>query len=181
MLKKLLRITGPLQLRRGGLLALLLALSFALMLPGLGYSAEADRPHGLPPADDATYIPQLSGLLNKTLRNHYGQEKELAVLSDGDFFGDVVECFGPAQDERLPFRRLERFREVDRPFQGDSGRPSGTDSVKYPENPVCRGSPQHLFALSKSLFLCGKLESGSLGDHSSPVVTALHDALVHAS
>ena len=32
---------------------------------------------GLPPSEDATYIPKLSGLLNKTLRNHYGQEKKL--------------------------------------------------------------------------------------------------------
>jgi hypothetical protein len=76
MLNKLLRITGPLQLRGGILLALLLVLSFPLLLPG--YSAGADRPHGLPPADDATYIPKLGGLLNQTLRNHYGQEKELA-------------------------------------------------------------------------------------------------------
>jgi hypothetical protein len=76
MLNKLLRITRPLQFRRGILLALLLVLSFAMVLPE--YSAGADRPHGLPPADDATYIPQLAGLLNKTLRNHYGQEKELA-------------------------------------------------------------------------------------------------------
>ena len=35
----------------------------ALLLPG--YSTGAERPHGLPPADDATYIPQLAGLLNK--------------------------------------------------------------------------------------------------------------------
>ena len=76
MLNKLLRIIRPLQFRRGILLSLLLVLSFAMVLPE--YSAGADRPHGLPPADDATYIPQLGGLLNKTLRNHYGQEKELA-------------------------------------------------------------------------------------------------------
>ena len=77
MLNKLLRITRPLPLRQGGLLSILiLLLSLTMMLPG--YSSGADRPHGLPPADDATYIPQLGGLLNKTLRNHYGQEKELA-------------------------------------------------------------------------------------------------------
>ncbi len=75
MLNRLLRITGSMTLRKGGVLPLL-ALSFALLFPG--YSTGADRPHGLPPADDATYIPQLAGLLNKTLRNHYGQEKELA-------------------------------------------------------------------------------------------------------
>jgi len=40
--------------------------------------AAREIPHGLPPAEDATYIPKLGGLLNKTLRNHYGQEKELA-------------------------------------------------------------------------------------------------------
>ena len=77
MLNKLLRITRPLPLRQGGLLSILiLLLSLTMMLPG--DSSGADRPHGLPPADDATYIPQLGGLLNKTLRNHYGQEKELA-------------------------------------------------------------------------------------------------------
>ena len=73
MLNKPLRITRPLPRRGGILLSLLLVLSFAMLLPE--YSAGADRPHGLPPADDATYIPQLGGLLNKTLRNHYGQEK----------------------------------------------------------------------------------------------------------
>jgi hypothetical protein len=77
MLNKLLRITRRLPLRQRGLLSILiLLLSLTMMLPG--YSLGADRPHGLPPADDATYIPQLGGLLNKTLRNHYGQEKELA-------------------------------------------------------------------------------------------------------
>jgi hypothetical protein len=76
MLNKLLRVTRPLQLRRGVLLPILLLLSFTLMLPE--YSAGADQPHGLPPADDATYIPQLGGLLNQTRRNHYGQEKDLA-------------------------------------------------------------------------------------------------------
>jgi hypothetical protein len=76
MLNKRLGITRPLRLHGGVLLPVLLLLSFALPLPV--YSAGADRPHGHPPADDATNIPQMSGLLNKTLRNHYGQEKELA-------------------------------------------------------------------------------------------------------
>ena len=78
MLNTLLRITRSLPLRGGILLPVLVLLSLIMMLPG--YSAGAERPHGLPPADDATYIPQLGGLLNKTLRNHYGQEKELAEM-----------------------------------------------------------------------------------------------------
>ena len=67
---KLLRVGG------GGLVASLFLLSAVLLFPG--GLAGAERPHGLPPADDATYIPQLAGLLNEKLTNHYGQEKELA-------------------------------------------------------------------------------------------------------
>jgi hypothetical protein len=42
------------------------------------YSAAAENTRGLPPADNATYIPKLGGLLNKTMRNQYGQKKDLA-------------------------------------------------------------------------------------------------------
>ncbi len=76
MLNSLLRRIRPFPLRRGSLFVCLFALYMVLLLPG--YSVGVERPHGLPPADDATYIPQLSGLLNKKLTNHYGQEKELA-------------------------------------------------------------------------------------------------------
>lgn len=41
-------------------------------------SAAEESPRGLPPADNATYIPQLGGLLNATMHNHYGQKKQLA-------------------------------------------------------------------------------------------------------
>jgi hypothetical protein len=53
----------------GGLIFLLIISSFA--------SAE-ENPRGLPPSDNATYIPQLGGLLNKTMHNQYGQKKDLA-------------------------------------------------------------------------------------------------------
>ena len=76
MLRSLLRIVRPLPVCRGCLFSFLLVLFLALLLPG--DSTGTESPHGLPPADDATYIPQLGGLLNKKLRNHYGQEKELA-------------------------------------------------------------------------------------------------------
>jgi hypothetical protein len=75
MLKSLMRII-TLPVRGRGVFAFLVALCVALSLPG--YSKAAEKVHGLPPADDATYIPQLAGLLNKTLTNHYGQQKELA-------------------------------------------------------------------------------------------------------
>jgi len=76
MLNQIFRITRPLQFRGTPIFCTLLLLLLALMLPE--YSAAAVGPHGLPPSDDATYMPKLGGLLNKTLRNHYGQEKELA-------------------------------------------------------------------------------------------------------
>ncbi len=76
MLMTRLRMRRSLRLS-GGILSLLIVLTLTLTLPEHA-AAAAERPHGLPPANDATYIPQLGGLLNKTLRNHYGQEKELA-------------------------------------------------------------------------------------------------------
>ncbi len=42
------------------------------------FSSADENPRGLPPADNATYIPRLGGLLNKTMRNQYGQKKDLA-------------------------------------------------------------------------------------------------------
>jgi len=47
-----------------------------MMVPSLSQGEE--NPRGLPPTEDATYIPKLGGLLNKTLHNHYGQKKDLA-------------------------------------------------------------------------------------------------------
>lgn len=55
-----------------------LVLAFGLLPAFCAPAGSAETPRGLPPSDDATYIPRLGGLLNKTLRNHYGQEKELA-------------------------------------------------------------------------------------------------------
>jgi hypothetical protein len=56
-------------------IAILSGLLFILIIP----SAWAeDNPRGLPPADNATYIPKLGGLLNETMHNQYGQKKDLA-------------------------------------------------------------------------------------------------------
>jgi hypothetical protein len=76
MLNQIFRIIKPAPFRRELFFTFLFILSFFILLPA--YSTGSETPHGLPPADDATYIPQLSGLLNKNLRNHYGMEKELA-------------------------------------------------------------------------------------------------------
>ena len=76
MLKRILSIRKPAPLRRELFLSFLFVLSFSILISG--YASASETPHGLPPADDATYIPQLSGLLNKTLRNHYGEKKDLA-------------------------------------------------------------------------------------------------------
>ena len=57
-------------------LPFLRALLFFLLIPV--YSAAQENARGLPPADNATYIPQLGGLLNKTMHNQYGQKKDLA-------------------------------------------------------------------------------------------------------
>lgn len=45
------------------------------------FSSAEENPRGLPPADSATYIPQLGGVRNKTMHNQYGQKKELKVLA----------------------------------------------------------------------------------------------------
>jgi len=41
-------------------------------------SAGEDNPRGLDPWRDATYMPELGGLVNRTLRNQYGQKRDLA-------------------------------------------------------------------------------------------------------
>jgi hypothetical protein len=51
-------------------------LIFLLSVSSL-YPAEENF-RGLPPAANATYIPQLGGLLNKTMHNQYGQKKDLS-------------------------------------------------------------------------------------------------------
>jgi hypothetical protein len=48
-----------------------------ILLPLLCATAE-ENPRGLPPADNATYIPRLGGLTNETMHNQYGQKKDLA-------------------------------------------------------------------------------------------------------
>lgn len=76
LLTRILHGIKPAPFRRGWLFALLFA--FLLGIGLAGYAAASETPHGLPPADDATYIPQLAGLLNKKLTNHYGEQKDLA-------------------------------------------------------------------------------------------------------
>lgn len=76
MLNRILRIIKPAPFQRKRLFPFFFVLSLSLFLPG--YSVGSETPHGLPPSEDATYIPELSGLLNKKLTNHYGEEKDLA-------------------------------------------------------------------------------------------------------
>lgn len=49
---------------------------WVLFLPLWAWADE--NPRGLPPAENATYIPRLGGLRNETMRNQYGQKKDLA-------------------------------------------------------------------------------------------------------
>jgi hypothetical protein len=53
-------------------------LGFILLVITPFASSADENPRGLPPAENATYIPQLGGILNRTLLNHYGQKKDLA-------------------------------------------------------------------------------------------------------
>lgn len=62
--------------KKQGILVFLLGMLSLLIIPALASAGENTR--GLPPADNATYIPQLGGLLNKTMLNQYGQKKDLA-------------------------------------------------------------------------------------------------------
>lgn len=45
---------------------------------GIGPAMAAERPHGLEPADDMPYIPDLGGLRVKTFKNQYGQARHLS-------------------------------------------------------------------------------------------------------
>jgi hypothetical protein len=76
MLNQILRIIKPAPFRRKNLLPFFFVMALSILLPG--YSVGSQTPHGLPPSENATYIPELSGLLNKKLTNHYGEEKDLA-------------------------------------------------------------------------------------------------------
>jgi hypothetical protein len=42
------------------------------------YADVSPTSHGLPPANDMTFLPHLTGLRNKTFHNHYGQKKQLS-------------------------------------------------------------------------------------------------------
>jgi hypothetical protein len=53
-----------------------LMMLFLFLIASSSGGEETSR--GLPPSDDATYIPKLGGLLNETMHNYYGQKKDLA-------------------------------------------------------------------------------------------------------
>jgi hypothetical protein len=54
-------------------------LLFSLALCALVHvPAWAESPHGLEPADDMPYIPDLGGLRSQSFKNHYGQSRQLS-------------------------------------------------------------------------------------------------------
>ena len=56
-----------------------LLVGLVFLLPLLGAApALAERPHGLEPAPDMPYVPDLGGLRTQVLKNHYGQERRLS-------------------------------------------------------------------------------------------------------
>lgn len=59
-------------------LVLLVGLIAVLALVVPSFSQGEENPRGLDPSPDATYIPELGGLLNNTRRNQYGQKRDLA-------------------------------------------------------------------------------------------------------
>lgn len=60
--------------RRISAILAVIFLCFMIASPSRG----EENPRGLDPSENASYIPKLGGLLNKTMHNHYGQKKELA-------------------------------------------------------------------------------------------------------
>ncbi len=63
-------------MKKQWILIVLLGFLLLLMIPYFSLAEENSR--GLPPVENATYIPKLGGLLNKTMHNQYGQKKDLA-------------------------------------------------------------------------------------------------------
>lgn len=57
---------------------LLLTLLLAVCAPAPESARAAERPHGLEPADDMPFMPELGGLRNKPFRNQYGQLRHLS-------------------------------------------------------------------------------------------------------
>lgn len=57
---------------------LLLTLILALLAPAPDNARAAERPHGLEPADDMPFMPELGGLRHKPFRNQYGQVRHLS-------------------------------------------------------------------------------------------------------
>jgi len=64
-------------LNRSRLWLLLAAFLVTATVPP-AYATVTDTPHGLPPANDMTFLPHLAGLRNKTFHNQYGRKKQLS-------------------------------------------------------------------------------------------------------
>jgi hypothetical protein len=56
----------------------LVVFSFAALLFMAVFSFGDENPRGLAPVRDATYMPDLGGILNKTYHNQYGQKRDLS-------------------------------------------------------------------------------------------------------
>jgi hypothetical protein len=56
----------------------LMVFSFAALLFMAVFSFGDENPRGMAPARDATYMPHLGGILNKTYHNQYGQKRDLS-------------------------------------------------------------------------------------------------------
>jgi hypothetical protein len=63
-------------MRKARFCAIVQVMLFVAIVAALSFSE--DNARGLPPAENATYIPKLGGLLNETLHNQYGQKKDLS-------------------------------------------------------------------------------------------------------
>lgn len=94
---------------------LLFALLLALMAPTPDLARAAERPHGLEPADDMPFMPELGGLRNKPFRNQYGQIRQLSeaiVLRQSQVTDSAAEVpagglyyISEVKDEVRPLRR----------------------------------------------------------------------------
>ncbi|MGD9157313.1 MAG: hypothetical protein PVG39_02810, partial [Desulfobacteraceae bacterium] len=54
--------------------ALMITALILITAPSFG----EENPRGLAPVMDATYMPELGGVLNKTYHNQYGQKRDLS-------------------------------------------------------------------------------------------------------
>lgn len=84
----------------------------------LGFSpaGAAERPHGLEPADDMPYMPDLGGLRVKTFKNQYGQVRHLA---EGVVMRHSSVAEGKATVPAGGFYYISETQEDAAPFMGD--------------------------------------------------------------